>query len=67
MNQALDKVVRGRAIKFPQTIYSSKKFVKMLSIRVLLRGFIRVGVVICGFNDADNILSKKSLLWLWVL
>lgn len=49
-------------VRFPQIELSSKPFVKMMLINVLLRGVTLVGIVICGDNDAENILSKNSPL-----
>ena len=49
-------------IIFPKRELSSKLFVKMLSINILLRGVTLVGIAICGNNDAEKVLSKNSLL-----
>lgn len=49
-------------VRFPQRKLSSKPFVKMVSIIVLLHGVTFVGNVICADNDAENFLSKNSLL-----
>ena len=51
-------------VRFPQRKLSSKSFVKTVSIIVLLRGVTLVGNVIRGDNDAENFLSKNSLLGL---
>ena len=51
-------------VRFPQRKLSSEPFVKMVSIIVLLRGVALVGNVICADNDAENFLSKNSLLGL---
>ena len=44
--------------------FSSTELVKILSMRVLEWTVKRVGIVIWGVNDAENIRSKNSLVGL---
>ena len=45
-------------------VFSSTKLVKMLSMRAFEQTVKRVGTVIWGVNDAENIRSRNSLVGL---
>ena len=45
-------------------MFSSTKLVKMLSMRAFEQTVKRVGTVIWGVNDAENIRSRNSLVGL---
>ena len=50
--------------RLPDIEFSSTELVKMLSMRVSERTVKRVGIVIWGVNDAENIRSRNSLVGL---
>ena len=50
-------------VRLPLNSDSLTVFMKILSISVLERGIILVGIVICGDKDPEYMWSKKSLVW----
>ena len=50
--------------RLPLMDVSSTEFLKMLSVSVLGRGAILIGMLICGDSEIEYIWSKNIFVWL---